>query len=222
MFLRVFYVAPGPLANFLLQDLVNEAVRAKSKTTVAKQSVSSLLLRDFYDFNLSQFISEATSGCSERIISESRSAASSAANADVHASSPAFIQSISDCQAIFLSGVTGFLGCHLLQDLINTSSANIHCLVRVSSDSKEDARHKLNACLHRYRITLSDSQLQRVIVHVGNLTLPLFGLPEEEFLHLSACVDAVVHNGAHVNWLMTYSQLRAANVMVCRYWAFLA
>jgi thioester reductase-like protein len=35
---------------------------------------------------------------------------------------------------IFLTGVTGFVGIHLLQELLDTTGADIYCLVRAQDD----------------------------------------------------------------------------------------
>lgn len=189
-------------------------LKSQRSSAAAAHPTSSLLLRDLFDASLSQFISEAANGCSETLVSAAAAEANAPPNSYLIGKS-SVVEDISRCKDIFLSGVTGFLGCHLLQDLIYNSSANIHCLVRVSSSSQSDAQHRLDSCLRKYNVSLTREQLSRIIVHEGDLTLPLFGLPEDRFLQLSDCVDAVVHNGAHVNWLMTYAQLRPANVMVC-------
>jgi hypothetical protein len=189
-------------------------INAQRSSTAAAHSTSSLLLRDLFDASLSQFISEAAKGSSETLVSAAVAEANAPPNSYLSGES-SVIEDISQCKDIFLSGATGFLGCHLLQDLIDNSSANIHCLVRVSHSSQSDAQHRLDSCLRKYNVHLTREQLSRVIVHDGDLTLPLFGLPEDRFLQLSNCIDVVIHNGAHVNWLMTYAQLRPANVMVC-------
>lgn len=36
---------------------------------------------------------------------------------------------------------------------------------------------------------------------IGSLDRPLFGLSQEQFGNLAASVDAIVHNGALVNWV---------------------
>ena len=187
-------------------------VKSKHVSSNLSHVTSSTLLRDLFDAPLPQFISQAASGCSEAFIAAAVSAADAAPNSYLHGSS--FAADISLCSDIFLSGVTGFVGSHLLQDLIENSHANIHCLVRESSAS-QSASARLHDCLLKYNVELKDEQLRRVIVHNGDLSKPLFGWPEDQFSRLSECIDAVVHNGAHVNWLMTYAQLRAANVLVC-------
>ncbi len=190
---------------------MNYMAKAQRSSAVLSHTTSSVLLRDLFDVSLSQFISEAASGCSEDVVSLAVSAATAPSTSFL--SGDTSVVDLSQCKNIFLSGVTGFLGCHLLQDLINNSSASIHCLVRASTVSPSDAKSRLDSCLRKYNVNLSSEQFARVIVHNGDLTLPLFGLSESQFLQLSESLDAIVHNGAHVNWIMTYAQLRPANVM---------
>jgi hypothetical protein len=192
---------------------VNHMIKAQRSSLTISHATSSLLLRDLFDASLSQFISEAASGCSETIISAACFEADAPPDSYLTRKS-SISQDLLSCKNIFLSGATGFLGSHLLTDLIDNSCANIHCLVRSSPSSQKDAKDRLNCCLRKYRVNLTREQLGRVTVHDGDLSLPLFGLSEDEFLQLSECIDAIVHNGAHVNWLMTYAQLRPANVMV--------
>lgn len=47
----------------------------------------------------------------------------------------------------------------------------------------------------------------------GDIALPQFGLGHEEYSYLTEQVGSVYHNASEVNWLMTYSQLRASNVI---------
>lgn len=191
---------------------MNYMAKAQHSSSVLSHATSSVLLRDLFDLSLSQFISEAASGCSEEVVSLAVSAAT--AQPIAFFSGDTSVLDLSRCKDIFLSGVTGFLGCHLLQDLINNSSANVHCLVRASPN---DAKNRLDSCLRKYNVSLTSEQFTRVIIHNGDLTLPLFGLTESQFLLLSESLDAIVHNGAHVNWIMTYAQLRPANVMASHF-----
>ena len=45
-----------------------------------------------------------------------------------------------------------------------------------------------------------------------NISCPLFGLPQSEYLQMQADADAVVHCAAIVNWSASYSAVRGSNV----------
>lgn len=122
----------------------------------------------------------------------------------------AYWESLEQPRRLFLTGATGFLGAFLLQDLLQETSATIYCLIRGAS--LEDAITKLRKNLQLY--LLPDFTLnKRVVVVLGDLALPRFGLSEQQFTELASSVDVIYHNGAFVNLIYPYSALRAANVL---------
>jgi len=109
----------------------------------------------------------------------------------------------------FLTGATGFLGAHLLSDLLTHTEGRVTCLVRATNS--ETARKRIESNLERYGVGHLDSSA-RVDVIVGDLALPRFGLSEQAFSELAADVDVILHNGANVNLVHPYETLRDANV----------
>ncbi|MDM4719460.1 thioester reductase domain-containing protein [Micromonospora sp. WMMA1363] len=110
---------------------------------------------------------------------------------------------------VLLTGATGFLGAFLLRDLMRTTHAVVHCLVR-AADEKE-ALGRLRDNLRWYEF-LDEIDPSRLSVVVGDLAAPRFGLSEERFDDLARRVDVVYHAAATVNGLYPYSALKAANV----------
>jgi thioester reductase-like protein len=110
---------------------------------------------------------------------------------------------------IFLTGGTGFVGAHLLDGLLKATNAEIICLVRAPSRAEGMQRIKKN--LARYRLTL-DGNEHRIRPILGDLTRPLLGLGQAEFEWLSREVDVIYHNGADVNLILGYRDLRGVNV----------
>ncbi|MFM6024604.1 MAG: amino acid adenylation domain-containing protein [Dolichospermum sp.] len=113
-------------------------------------------------------------------------------------------------QHILLTGATGFLGVHLLHELLEKTSANIHCLVRTENVS--EARNKLKNKLSFYQLW-NEQHSQRIIPIIGNLEKNLLGLSENEFQDLASQIDMIYHNGASVNLIYPYSVLKPANVL---------
>ncbi|MEU0688528.1 non-ribosomal peptide synthetase [Streptomyces uncialis] len=93
---------------------------------------------------------------------------------------------------ILLTGATGFLGRHLLDQLLARTDARIHCLVRRSSID---------------RLPVTD----RVIPVPGDLSAPGLGLSAEDHDTLGA-VDAIYHNAAVPHFAAPYSALKTAHV----------
>lgn len=113
-------------------------------------------------------------------------------------------------QNILLTGATGFLGAFLLDELLRSTQANIHCLVRCAN--LEVGREKLQRNLKRYGLH-DAAQSDRVIPLLGDLGKPLFGLADLQFHKLASQIDSIYHNGAFVNLIYPYAALRDINVL---------
>jgi amino acid adenylation domain-containing protein/thioester reductase-like protein len=111
--------------------------------------------------------------------------------------------------AIFLTGATGFLGTFLLAELLNQTKADIYCLVRAANE--EEGKKKLHSVLKAASLwqPAFDSRIKAV---AGDLSLPLFGLSATDFDELSRKLDVIYHNGAMVNTIYPYQELKATNV----------
>jgi amino acid adenylation domain-containing protein/thioester reductase-like protein len=110
---------------------------------------------------------------------------------------------------ILLTGVTGFLGAHLLHDLHRVTSATIYCLIRAKDN--QSAQAKLDKALKLYQLPISVTD-PRIKILVGNLEQEGVGLSELIFQQLAEEVDAIYHNGAWVNHLFSYDALKSSNV----------
>jgi myxalamid-type nonribosomal peptide synthetase MxaA len=153
------------------------------------------------------------------------------------------IANLLDPRNVFLTGATGYLGAFILERLLRTTRASVHCLVRASgagADSvpmwvqpgnEESVRHDSERVpekaasqaeqegFRRIKETLQlyriwdDSFESRVLPVVGNLAKPLLGVTLEKFNELAGTIDAIYHSGAFVNFLYPYESLKPANVL---------
>ncbi|PLW66484.1 non-ribosomal peptide synthetase [Streptomyces sp. DJ] len=113
---------------------------------------------------------------------------------------------------VFLTGATGFLGIYLLRELLETTDATVHCLVRADSRSHALERVRANA-RHYFKDDLADHCASgRIAAVPGDLAEPRLGLSEEEFDRLAGLVDVIHHPGGLVNFIYPYTHMRAANV----------
>ncbi|OBA80737.1 fatty acyl-AMP ligase [Mycobacterium sp. 1164966.3] len=114
---------------------------------------------------------------------------------------------------VLVTGVTGFLGPFLLSSLLTQTSYTLHTLMRAT-----DTDHGLDrivASLRRAQLWSAELEAEvraRVRVICGDLAEPHLGIGEAAFQHLAENIDAIVHNGALVNYVRTYDALRPANV----------
>ena len=112
---------------------------------------------------------------------------------------------------LLLTGATGFLGCALLQALMDGSDATVTCLVRADSD--EQAHNKLRHRLEQAQIAWDTRFSERVRTVAGDLAQPALGWNDARYREAASRHDAVMHAAAVVNWVMLYGQLRATNVL---------
>ncbi|MFD6995472.1 thioester reductase domain-containing protein [Streptomyces mirabilis] len=112
---------------------------------------------------------------------------------------------------ILLTGATGFLGSHMLLDLLRHSDAHVYCLVRAADE--EAALGRLGEALKRYELPWSSEVRRRVTVIPGDIRRPHLGLSDELWTTLTHELDSVVGVAAAVDFLRGYQSLRQSNVI---------
>jgi thioester reductase-like protein len=112
-------------------------------------------------------------------------------------------------KTVLLTGGSGFLGAYLLHDLLTTTKARVHCLVRCRS--KDDGGERIKNNLLKYGLW-NDDFLSRVEPVPGDLALPLLGIEAEIYDRLCNTIDIIYHNGAVVNFIYSYASLKDSNV----------
>lgn len=110
---------------------------------------------------------------------------------------------------VLLTGANGFLGAHLIGELLAAGTPTLFCPVRAASD--DQARARVHAATARYALesVLDDARVRIFAADVGQ---PAFGLPSARFAELARAVSVVVHAAADLNWSAPYEALRASNV----------
>ncbi|MFI0796861.1 amino acid adenylation domain-containing protein [Micromonospora rubida] len=121
-----------------------------------------------------------------------------------HCSTPA-----AEARDVLLTGATGFLGAYLTADLLRHTGATVHCLVRA-----RDARHARDRVLDNLAAygRLTGVSADRLVGIPADLAAARLGLSDDVWNRLAATMDAIYHNGAQVNSLLSYEKLRAVNV----------
>nr|POF13497.1 nonribosomal peptide synthetase fmpe [Quercus suber] len=116
---------------------------------------------------------------------------------------------------VFVTGATGYLGTQILKQLMKHSYVNkVIVLVRANDVSQAFAKLEYSAYLAGW---WKEDYRHKIQVWTGDLGRLGFGLNEEQWKMLSgrtSCerIDAIIHNGAAVEWNTDYSTLRPANV----------
>ncbi|MBR2944643.1 MAG: AMP-binding protein [Clostridia bacterium] len=103
---------------------------------------------------------------------------------------------------VLLTGATGFLGSHILRELLRRNM-HVICLVR--------NEEKLKSVLKYY--FPKEHEFFRYKVRIGDIQLPKLGLSAEEYNYLLNKVDMVIHTAANVNHAGKYEEFERTNVI---------
>lgn len=113
-------------------------------------------------------------------------------------------------QNVLVTGVTGFLGVFLLQELLDKTQANVHCLTRAKS--LQEGQTKIKANLQKYGLW-KVNYAPRIIPVLGDLAQPSLGLSGESWKNLATCIEVIYHSGASISLINPYSSMKDANVL---------
>ncbi len=122
---------------------------------------------------------------------------------------PRQIHAITDARHVLVTGATGFLGAHLVAELISIPGLEVTCIVKANSEA--EARERVTANLHKHALAREDVA-RRLHVVEGNLAQARFGWSEERYRAMADAIEAVYHSAAAVDWSQPYRRLKAANV----------
>jgi thioester reductase-like protein len=108
---------------------------------------------------------------------------------------------------VLLTGPAGLLGSALLERLLNSTNATVHCLVRPTAEAT--AEHRLRDVLEGLGRAVPDDRCRVV---EGDLAAPRLGLDAESHARLADRIDLILHVGAKVAWWGDVSEIRATNL----------
>lgn len=113
-------------------------------------------------------------------------------------------------QEILLTGASGFLGAYLLAgQLERWPELRIRCLVRCRDEANGLERIRTN--LERYSVW-KEGWEKRITAIPGDLSKAGFGMDADALVSLADGITGILHNGAHLSQMASYSQLAATNV----------
>ncbi len=116
-----------------------------------------------------------------------------------------------DLSNVLLTGTTGFLGIHLLRELIeNPGTQTVYCLIRQKNN--KNANERISSTLKYYFAdSLPKEYTDKIVVVQGNFELERLGL-DKYYDTLLKKVTTVIHCGANVKHYGKYESFYRANV----------
>ena len=112
---------------------------------------------------------------------------------------------------VLLVGATGFLGIHVLAELLKYDNIKVYCLIR--NDPSTSAKNKLkNKFKYYFGSDLSNLFDNRVMVYAGDITKDHFGLSWEEYRSLADETYDVINCAALVKHYGDYNLFKKINV----------
>lgn len=111
---------------------------------------------------------------------------------------------------ILLLGCTGYLGIHLLEELLLNTNCHVTCIIRSKED--ENAVKRLSK-LYRFYFNKT-LPTNRITVLDSDITKSHFGLPINDYKELANSIDLAINTAANVKYYGNYEQFRKINVGV--------
>ncbi|MGG0657216.1 amino acid adenylation domain-containing protein [Rummeliibacillus pycnus] len=112
--------------------------------------------------------------------------------------------------SILLTGATGFLGSHILYDLLKNTDSHVYCLTRAKSI--DEAKKRLVEMLKYYFGELPEAWLSRISPVLGDLSQEALGLTFETRMELEATLDMIIHSAADVRHFGDESHFNNVNI----------
>ncbi|MEE8056391.1 MAG: amino acid adenylation domain-containing protein [Pseudomonadales bacterium] len=119
---------------------------------------------------------------------------------------------ISSPEALLITGATGWIGTHLVAELLLSTDADLYCLVRSKNSESQCQVDRLLDNMRDIGVNTHSSWRSRLFPILGDLSQPQLGLQASDWQLLVEKVDAIYHFGASLNVMVDYSEARKVNV----------
>ena len=117
---------------------------------------------------------------------------------------------------ILLTGATGYLGIHILEEILKNEKGKVYCIIR--KEPGLSITRKITQKLNYYfGEKYNDLINKRLIIINGDISKPNFGLQKDELLKLTNNIDLVINSAANVAHFGIYDNFYNTNVQSVKY-----
>ena len=114
-------------------------------------------------------------------------------------------------QNVLLTGVTGFLGIHILDYLLKNTDCMIHCIIRRKYNQAPQKR--LESLLTFYfDSNYYQTYQNRIVILEGELSKEFFSLSQEDYSNLQKNIDCIINTAANTRHYGNYATFERENV----------
>lgn len=112
---------------------------------------------------------------------------------------------------VLLTGVTGFVGIHILDSLLSNTNSNVYCLIRKKNSM--DILNRLIQTLHFYFGDKYDNEIgKRIKIIEGNIAIKNFNLSPKEYDQLGKNISCIVNSAAIVKHYGNHTLFDQTNI----------
>lgn len=112
---------------------------------------------------------------------------------------------------VLLTGVTGFLGVHILDNLLKNTNCIIYCIIREKYNQMPQKRLE-NLLEFYFDNGYYQIYKNRIIVVNGELSKDFFGLSQEDYSNLQKNIDCIINTAANTRHYGNYATFKRENV----------
>lgn len=112
---------------------------------------------------------------------------------------------------ILLAGATGFLGIHILNNLLRNTNCNIYCLIREKYKQTPETRLK-NLISYYFNDNYYEIYKNKIYIINSDLTKNNFGLDDNTYLNLKNNIDCVINCAANTKHYGNYNNFKKENI----------
>lgn len=112
---------------------------------------------------------------------------------------------------VLLTGANGFIGVHVLHEILKTTDSKIYCFVRGETISHSIQRLKESYSFY-FNESLEPYLNSRILVYNGEIVYDNFNLSDEQIKELCIHTNTIIHTAAIVKHYGDFEQFKMANI----------